>query len=290
LVQDLANSDHPPVNIDSGTTVEIGAASAVTVDFANGAGTNGTLVLDDAREFTGQIVGFTGDGTAANSDAIDLVDLHFATATETYAESSAGTGGTLTISDGTNTANLNFTGDYTLANFKFSDDGSDGTLIIDPPVAEPQSPDDQDPASVPNGEASSQYGNAIDALDKLIGTFNQPHGNAENVITTLHNELESGNKIELGNLIAPHGGEAAQLQQLVQNVTDSHGAPAASDQLQQLQQLFQDATNGQNPLTNAGQLQQLVQEVTSGHDPLVNSGEEVIHLPQIDPHHGFIHA
>jgi hypothetical protein len=127
-----ANSSTLAVN--SGTTSEIQTASAATIDFTNASGTNRTLVLDDSKDFTGQVVGFTGDGTVANSDAIDLKDVHFATATDTYTENSAGTGGTLTISDGTNTANLNFTGNYTLANFKFSDDGSGGALITEIPA------------------------------------------------------------------------------------------------------------------------------------------------------------
>jgi len=38
------------------------------------------------------------------------------------------------VSDGTHTAGLNFNGSYTLANFKFSDDGHGGTLVIDPPA------------------------------------------------------------------------------------------------------------------------------------------------------------
>ena len=38
------------------------------------------------------------------------------------------------MSDGTDTANINFAGNYVLENFTLSNDGSGGTLIIDPPV------------------------------------------------------------------------------------------------------------------------------------------------------------
>jgi hypothetical protein len=38
------------------------------------------------------------------------------------------------LSDGTNTASINFSGDYVLENFKFQSDGSAGTLVVDPPV------------------------------------------------------------------------------------------------------------------------------------------------------------
>jgi hypothetical protein len=39
----------------------------------------------------------------------------------------------LTVTDGTNTANINVAGTYTLANFHFATDGSGGTLVTDPP-------------------------------------------------------------------------------------------------------------------------------------------------------------
>lgn len=41
------------------------------------------MILDDSKQFIGQISGFTGDGTLANSDSIDIKDIHLATATET---------------------------------------------------------------------------------------------------------------------------------------------------------------------------------------------------------------
>ena len=125
--------DPPPATVDSGATVEIPAASVQDVLFANGLKTSGLLVLDDSAQFTGQISGFTG--TATSSDAIDLKDINFATAAESYAESSGGTGGTLTVTDGTNTAVIQFTGNYVLGNFEFASDGQGGTLITDPPLA-----------------------------------------------------------------------------------------------------------------------------------------------------------
>jgi hypothetical protein len=128
---------HPPpghtLTIDSGTVLDINAASADGVTFANGGGTNGSLVLQDSKAFTGVITGFTGDGTLANSDAIDIQNVNFAKLTiETYVENAAGTGGTLTLSDGTNTASLNFSGNYVSDNFKFLSDG--GTRVVDPPI------------------------------------------------------------------------------------------------------------------------------------------------------------
>jgi large repetitive protein len=43
------------------------------------------------------------------------------------------------VSDGTHTANINFVGTYTNANFTFATDGSNGTLVTDPPVISGQS-------------------------------------------------------------------------------------------------------------------------------------------------------
>ncbi len=75
--------DDPPANsgivtIDSGTTLDIPAASTATVIFSNSNGNTGELVLNDSRDFTGQIVGFAGDGTIAHSDLIDLADVNSA--------------------------------------------------------------------------------------------------------------------------------------------------------------------------------------------------------------------
>ena len=57
-----------PVTVADGATVEIDGASAQSVTFA---GTTGTLKLDDALAFTGQVSGLTG------SDALDLADVSY---------------------------------------------------------------------------------------------------------------------------------------------------------------------------------------------------------------------
>jgi hypothetical protein len=61
------------------------------------------------------------------NDLLNLADLAFGT-------NSNNTGGTLTVSDGTNTANLALLGQYTAASFAMATDGSGGTLIHDPPA------------------------------------------------------------------------------------------------------------------------------------------------------------
>jgi probable HAF family extracellular repeat protein len=80
--------------------------------------TGNILKLDDAVQFTGTVSGF------AAGDVIDLGDISSGpNTTLTY------TGGTLTVTDGTNTANIKLSGKYTQSQFAMSSDGSGGTLI-----------------------------------------------------------------------------------------------------------------------------------------------------------------
>ncbi len=127
------------VTIDSGTTLDIAAASTATVGFANSSGHTGELVLANSNTFTGQIVGFAGDGTIANSDLIDLADVNIAnvaTNQTSYIDNGNGTG-TLTLYNANGQAldSITFDGSYQLANFTIEDDGSGHTLIVDPPVS-----------------------------------------------------------------------------------------------------------------------------------------------------------
>jgi hypothetical protein len=128
-ITDLALVSDSSSIILSGTTLTLTEASAQTITFANEQGNSGTLVLDHSASFTGQINGFAGDGTLSNSDSIDLKDIDFAAAKETYA------GGTLTVTDEVHTATLHFNGDYTLDNFVLAIDDHGGTLVIDPPAS-----------------------------------------------------------------------------------------------------------------------------------------------------------
>jgi hypothetical protein len=110
--------------------IQYNAASNEQVAFA--AGSTGELLLLNSAGFTGNISGFTGSGTGApaTSDKLDLRDINFASAqfSTSYANN------VLTVTDGTHTTNINFTGSYTLASFHFLSDGSGGTLVTDPPV------------------------------------------------------------------------------------------------------------------------------------------------------------
>ena len=114
-----------PATIGTGATLELAAADTGSVTFAS---SKGTLVLDHSSTFSGQIFGFTGDGTLSGSDQIDMKDINFSTVQVSY------TNGVLTVQDGVDTANLNFSGSYVMANFSFADDGSGGTIVYDPPI------------------------------------------------------------------------------------------------------------------------------------------------------------
>ena len=112
----------PPVTVADGATVEIDGASAQSVTFA---GTTGTLKLDDALAFTGQVSGLAG------SDALDLADVSYgANTTATFLGNT--TGGTLTVTDGTHTANIALVGNYLSSNWDLSSDGNGGTIVVDP--------------------------------------------------------------------------------------------------------------------------------------------------------------
>ena len=121
---DPAGSSGPgvaPVTVGDGATVDIATPSAAAATFA---GTSGALQLDQSSSFTGTVAGFTGQ------DQLDLTDIAFtANTTLGYAANAAGSAGTLTVSNGGNTANIALLGSYIASSFVTSSDGNGGTLI-----------------------------------------------------------------------------------------------------------------------------------------------------------------
>ena len=114
--------------IDGLATFEMGGAFGenITLD----AGASATLRIDHAADFSGTVAGFDAN------DALDLVDVAFGgNTTLDYAANSSNTGGTLTVSDGTHTANIALLGQYMAASFVMTADGLGGTLIHDLPPA-----------------------------------------------------------------------------------------------------------------------------------------------------------
>ena len=83
--------------IDAGATLELAHAYSGTVSFA---GPTGTLIIDHASSFSGTIT-----GQLAIGDVIDLADITGG-ANVTISYSGNNSPGTLTVSDGTHTANI----------------------------------------------------------------------------------------------------------------------------------------------------------------------------------------
>src|SRR5262249_51731426 len=121
---------------DSGS-LEFGTANSENVTFA--AGASGTLKIDHSltAPFTGSISGLT------TNNAIDLVDLAWTHPSKFMTATYSGTasGGTLTVSDRTDSVNLNLVGDYSTASWLLSKDPNGGTLVVDPPISGSLTPD-----------------------------------------------------------------------------------------------------------------------------------------------------
>jgi|HubBroStandDraft_4_1064222.scaffolds.fasta_scaffold390549_2 hypothetical protein len=114
--------------IINGGALEFGAASSTKTSFASGA--RGQLKLDDAPHFTGNVSGL------APGDSIDLADINLATLQPlTYTPNIGNTGGTLTVSDGTNTAHIALLGQFIAAGFQQAADNGTGTIITYAPPA-----------------------------------------------------------------------------------------------------------------------------------------------------------
>ena len=108
--------------IEGSAQLEFGAASSENTTFA--ATGDGTLKLDQSADYSGTVSGFNEGDRLMLSDL--LVD---ADTTLTFAENQDGTGGLLTVSDGTHTANVAMAGDYDAAGFHVAADSSGASVI-----------------------------------------------------------------------------------------------------------------------------------------------------------------
>jgi autotransporter passenger strand-loop-strand repeat protein len=113
-----------PITIAADATVEISSAYAGAVSFAAG---TGTLQLDNSASFSGTVAGMTG------SDTIDFADID-PTKVQTPRYNGDGSGGTLSVSDGTHGANIALLGNYLASTFTAASDGHGGTAVTDPAV------------------------------------------------------------------------------------------------------------------------------------------------------------
>ncbi|MGZ5545154.1 MAG: beta strand repeat-containing protein, partial [Limisphaerales bacterium] len=129
LVWAGAFSGSGAIDIDNGASLELTTGSSINGQAVVFEGSIGTLKLDNAQVFHATISGFAGDGTLAGSDQIDLVNVNFSLATQSF---NSGTN-VLTVSDGTHSAILHFNGVYSAASFSLASDGGTGTIVYDPP-------------------------------------------------------------------------------------------------------------------------------------------------------------
>jgi hypothetical protein len=114
--------------ISGAAALEFSGLVTENIQFAQA--TTGTLKLDNSAKFTGTVSNF-GAGKQ-----LDLGDIGFSAASMTYTENQQATGGTLTVTDGTHTANITLLGQYSADGFQASDDQHMGTLITyHPPIA-----------------------------------------------------------------------------------------------------------------------------------------------------------
>jgi hypothetical protein len=90
-------------------TLELGGSFSEQVKFDDDAA--GKLVLDHPADFHGVISGFN------SNDTLDLEGLLTQAATLNYNENAQGTGGVLTVTDGSTTVNIALNGQYTAADF-----------------------------------------------------------------------------------------------------------------------------------------------------------------------------
>jgi len=107
------------LELQSGAT-----AGNSTITFAGG----GTLKLDATGAYSFRVAGF------GVPDQFDLSLINFASATSAYSGSTSS--GTLTVSDGTNSASILLLGNYTAGNFHLNPEtgGGTGTVVTDPPL------------------------------------------------------------------------------------------------------------------------------------------------------------
>jgi hypothetical protein len=85
----------------------------------------GILQLLNSESFAGTVAGMSGQ------DAIDFADID-PTKVQPPTYSGTASGGTLTVTDGSHTANIALLGNYMASTFVTSSDGQGGTNVVDP--------------------------------------------------------------------------------------------------------------------------------------------------------------
>jgi hypothetical protein len=129
LTVDGAVTGKGVVHISAGTA-DFASSFAENVAFATGA--QGVLELAKSQGYAGSISGFSKTG----ANALDLGDIAFNSGKTKASYSGTTSSGVLTVTDGTHTAKIKLSGDYTASTFKVSSDGHGGTKVVDPTLPE----------------------------------------------------------------------------------------------------------------------------------------------------------
>jgi hypothetical protein len=283
--------------VEAAATLELADADSGSVKFN---GSTGTLILDHAALFSGQLLNFTGDGNLSSSDQIDLRDIAFGPGT-TVGYVGTSSGGTLTVSDAeSHSAHITLAGDYTGSTFSLSSDGKGGTVVVDPPGQQDiasgtisfSDPDPTDTHSVgvsPQDGATGYLGsfiadtvNAENVQDTVGWHFNFGSGPVTQTITQSYNVSVADHHADgttstatqsVSVTIAGPGNDSFVFHPGVGSDTIVNAGSADTIELDgfssvtsnnQLTTLLHDAQTGQS--------QSLFESVNDGHDTLINLG------------------
>src|SRR5262249_12118290 len=115
-----------PNTIGAGETLEVISTYSGQGPFT---GCTGTLQLLNFSAFTGSVAGMTGQ------DTIDFADID-PTKVQRPTYSGTASGGILTVTDGSHTANIALVGNYIASTFVTSSDGHGGANVVDPSATE----------------------------------------------------------------------------------------------------------------------------------------------------------
>jgi hypothetical protein len=115
-----------PPTIGAGETLELASAFSGQVSFA---APTGILKLLNSESFAGTVAGMSGQ------DMIDFADID-PTKVQQPTYSGTASGGILTVTDGSHTANIALLGNYIASTFVTSSDGHGGTNVVDPSATE----------------------------------------------------------------------------------------------------------------------------------------------------------
>jgi autotransporter passenger strand-loop-strand repeat protein len=118
--------------IYSGGIMEVAKGASVSGSVITFGTSGGYLLLDDSQHFSGVISGLDSNpGNGADTNYLDLRDIVYGASTHLSWTQASGSG-TLTVTDGSHTANLDLLGTFTLSDFRMSVDAVGGTYVYDP--------------------------------------------------------------------------------------------------------------------------------------------------------------